>query len=267
MKNVRIDDVIVARSDATAAEPLPDGLAKRLYNEPIILRDDMVLVDGLRRLLWHRAQGHETVPAVTVQTFLEAMQALTPFHEGRRLDPLRVWNFTSVLHDMEREWHKSKRTGGWTKGHGNGPRVKTWSGKVFETSSRLQYRTALNVPTHTLQSTLFMYRRAEAGDQRAQELVAHAERGDYTIQQANRIYLHPNSLGGHVTDTAEQQRILERGVLGIQAQVTGLQKLGHPLSAPVEDIAKALDGLVTARTSVTQLIRGLRNILKEKMDG
>lgn len=269
MKNVRIDDVIVARSDAAAAEPLPEGLAKRLYNEPIIIRDDMVLVDGLRRLLWHRTQGQETIPAITISTFLEAMQALTPSHEGRTITPLRVWNMVSVLHDLDLKWKRSKSTGGWGRDtDGTFVRASTkGSRKLFETSSRLQYRAALNISQHTIQSTLFMYRRAEAGDERAQDLVADVERGEYSIIHANRVYRRPNNLMGHITDAAEQQRILERAVLGLQAQVSSFQKLGHPLSVPTEEMTKALDGLVEARTQVTKLILGLRNILKEKMDG
>lgn len=269
MKNIRIDDVVIARSDYAAAEPLPDGLPNQTYNAPIIVRDDMVLVDGLRRLLWHREQGHDTIRANVVTTFLEAVEALAPLHEGRRITAIRTWNFVSLLNDYANAWSRQTATGGWARDEkGNFVRSNSSEGrrgrKREQTSTRLQYRRALNIPQHHLQSSIFMYRLADRGDARAQELVKRVEAGEFGIVRANRHYKEPNNLTGTITNRAEQARILERVVMELHAQVTSLQKLGHPLVVPSEELATALEGIASARTELTKFVSGFRSILKER---
>ena len=267
MKNIRIDDVVIARSDYAAAEPLPDGLPNQTYNTPIIVRDDMVLVDGLRRLLWHRAQGHDTIRANVVTTFLEAVEALAPLHEGRRITAIRTWNFVSLLNDYANAWSRQVATGGWARDdRGNFIRTNTSERgrKLEQTSTRLQYRRALNIPQHHLQSSIFMYRLAERGDARAQELVKRVEAGEFGIVRANRHYKEPHNLTGSITNRAEQTRILERVVMELHAQVTSLQKLGHPLVVSSEELATALEGIASARTELTKFVSGFRSILKER---
>lgn len=268
MKHVRIDEVIVARSDYLAAEPLPDGLPRKTYTEPIIVRDDMVLIDGLRRLWWHRDQGHEVAPAVVVSTFLGAMEQLGPQHVGRDITPLRLWNFMSVLDEYARFWVRGKSTGGWTF-DAKGTRVRTTSipgnsPRSPENSVRAHYLRSLNVSQHKLQSTSYLYRLAERGDKRARQLLDRVENGEIGIQQAARNYRAPNNLIGNVTDRAEQRLILDRGVAGLQAQVSALQKLGHPVVVSQEELASALQGMVKARSELTTFVSGLRKILKER---
>lgn len=269
MRNVRIDDVIVARSDAAAAEPLPDGLARKTYTEPILLREDMVLIDGYRRLLWHQAQGHETIPANVVSTFPDAMEILRPLHADRggdnRISPRRTWDMISVLYDYSRTWSRANATGGWIKQggelvrrEGRGPRHNR------ESSVRVRYQECLNLSQHHLQSTFYMYRRAEAGDPLAQSLIKQVEAGEFGIVRAQRLHKHPNNLTGNVTSAAEQRRILDRGAEGLSAQVAALQKLGYPIVVTSEELAEAIQGFVDARSGLTTLIAGLRKVLKER---
>ena len=269
MRTIRIDDVIVARSDVDAVEPLPDGLALKLYSDPIIVRDDMVLIDGLKRILRHKAQGHETVRATVVSTFMEAMGALTPLHANRPNDltPLRIWNFYSVLLDYSRTFTREARTGfGWREGpDGSKVRVDTRSERIHgESRVRINYITALNVSGHQIQSSAYMYRLVEAGDPLAQRLVERVERGEFGIAFANRLYRRPHNLGGNVTNRAEQQRILERGATELAAQINALQKLGYPLLVSDEELAEAIQGLASTRSQLTTMVSGLRKALKER---
>lgn len=268
MRSIRIDDVIVARSDANEAEPLPDGLAKKVYNEPLVVRADNVLIDGLRRLKWHQAQGHETAPAVIVSTFLEAMDALAPQHEGRSPSPKRIWNFHSVLKDYALAWkgERARKGGnGWTRGADGKPiRAHTVQGRTLENSARHQYRRVFNINGHTFQCSVFMYRMAESGDVHARDLLERVESGELNVVRANRMYRRPGGLSGNVTNVTEQRRVLERGVAELQAQVTALQKLGYPVLVTTEEVTESLDGMVKARTDLTIMIIALRNILKER---
>lgn len=267
MRNVRIDDVIVARSDAAAAEPLPDGLAKKLYNEPIIVREDMVLIDGLRRLLWHRANGNETAPAIVVGTFLDAIEALAPQHTGRTPSGLRIWNFMSVLDFYARQWSRAKANGGWVRGP-DGTFIRNMNPnpnvKNPQTSVRHQYRVTFNVNDHILQGVSYLYRLAERGDVRARAVLDRVEAGEMGYNAGVQAYKMPNNLGGHITDPQEQRQILERAVTGLGAHVTSLQKLGYPLSVPTAELTQILNGLAEERGAITSLITGIRKTLKER---
>jgi hypothetical protein len=267
MIKVRIDDVVIARSDYATAEPLPDGLPRDKYTDPIVVRDDLVLIDGLRRLLWARAQGRETIPAVKVTSFLEAMEELTPRHADRpkEITALRIWNFISILDDYSKVWSRTKASGGWVQG-GDG-RFLRRDGRTppnSPTRVREQYHRALNVTHHAIQAATFLYRRADAGDAWAQELARRVESSEMGPMAAARAYKAPNNLSGNVTDQAEQSRILDRGVAGLAAQVATLHKLGHPLVVSTEELTQALKGMVEARTELTALVSGIRRILKER---
>jgi hypothetical protein len=265
---VRIDDVIVARSDGAAAEPLPDGLARKTYTEPIILREDMVLVDGLRRLLWHRAQGRESIPAIVVSTFMEAMDVLRSLYADAPRNSIparRVWDLVSTLYDYSITWSKGKATGGWLR-QADGKYIRRVGRTPGNRTSsvRSQYCDALNLSEHMLQSTVYLYRRAEAGDALAQAIIKQVEAGDFGIVRGQRLHKHPNNLTGNVTSIGEQRRILRRGAEGLSAQVAALQKLGYPIVVPPEELAEAIQGFVDARSGLTTLISGLRKVLNER---
>lgn len=263
MYEIRTSDIIVARSDAATAEPLPDGLAKSVYDTPVVLRDDNVLIDGLRRLRRAQAQGKESIRALRVQDFHEAIDALTKQHEGRTVTPRRIWDIMSVLYDYARQLWQSP--GGWVRGP-DGKLVRPVGRQTRRDSqgSRKYYLEALNTTVHTIQATVYMYRRAEQGDERAKALVARVDTGEFSIHQAHVRYSRPNNLAGHVTSQKEQAQILERGVASLAAEMGILQKLGHPLVVSDEDLAKAIDGLVEVRTAMYQMIRGFRQIQKER---
>lgn len=266
MRHVRIDDVIVARSDAAAAEPLPEGLPRKAYTEVIIVREDMVLIDGLRRLMWHRAQGHEVAPAVVVNHFLDAVDQLSYQHEGRTITPLRAWNVISTLAPYADAWRREKANGGWVDGP-DGTRVKNErkdKNSYNYTGVRGQYQRAMNLTKHSLQPIMRMYRLAEAGDEAAQALVAQVDAGVISPFRAEELYRKPYNLRGSITGEAEQRRLLDRGVVALQAQVDALNKLGHPLKVRTDEIRKAVDGLTVARAQVSTLISGLKLILKER---
>jgi hypothetical protein len=264
MKHVRIDDVIVARSDAAAAEPLPEGLPRKTYTEVIIVRDDMVLIDGLRRLLWHRAQGHEVAPAVVVSTFLEAMEQLGPQHANRheRIAPVRIWNMVSVLMGYARAWAREKANGGWVEGP-DGEKVQVGENRPSH-SMRKQLSRNLCIAENTIQAAMYLYRRADTGDELAKALATRVEAGELSIIHATRLYKTPNNLIGNVTNKAEQRIILQRGTESFQAQVDSLAKLGHPLQVSTEELREALDRLVKARGQLSTLLSGFRSILKER---
>jgi hypothetical protein len=265
MRHVRIDDVIVARSDAAAAEPLPAGLPRKTYTEVIIVRDDMVLIDGLRRLLWHRAQGHEVAPAVVVSTFPEALEQLGPQHADRheRLTPIRAWNLISAVTDYARIWGRQKANGGWVEGP-DGNKTQVRGEEEPKKSMRKQLSLTLRLPENKIQAAMFLYRRAEAGDSIAQALATRVEAGDFGVIHATRLYRTPHNLTGNVTVKAEQRIILERGTEAFEAQVNSLSKLGHPLVVPTEELREAVDRLVKARGQLSTLLSGFRSVLKER---
>lgn len=266
VRNIRLDEIIVARSDAAAAEPLPSGLARKLYTEPLILRADMVLVDGLRRLLWHREQGHETAPIVVVSTFEEAIEALAPQHENRHstLVPIRIWNMYSILRGYSQAYAREQRSIGWEMGP-DGKKVRPPHKKpARESRVRTKYLAALKVPGHQLQSSAYMYRMAEQGDSYAKQLIDRVETGEFSIAFANKLYRNPNRLTGNVTNRSEQKRILERGVIELQAHMSALQKLGHPIQVSDEDLDEAIGGLTSTRSELSALIGSLRKTAKER---
>lgn len=275
MRKVRVDAIVVLRGDAGAVKPMEDTGEEFA---PILIRADKVLIDGLRRLKWFKEAGVAQIPAITVSDFLSAMQALKEQPMDRPLTPRRMWELSEVLRPYAMAWSRSKANGGWMKDENgvvmrdkNGvalrlPRRPKHRAEADKRSIRYHFRDALGVSEHEFQATNFIYRKAAQGDERARKLVARIDEGELSTQRAELLYKSPGGLTGTVTNGAEQERIMTKAVDGLHAQMTVIQKLGHPLAVDPHTLDTFINELLTIRGQLSAMLNGLRQIQKENDD-
>jgi hypothetical protein len=270
MTNVRIEDVIVTRD--VEAEPLPEGLGKKVYESPLILRGDLVLIDGVRRLRRAQAAGKETISAIVSSAYPEIMSALAEQNSDMQFQvtPRRLWEVDCLVFNLGVAWTRAANNGGWEKLDG-GRRVRRAPSPPTqldpEKSARFMMVQAFGYSRTATGHILFIYRRANGGDVAAQELVKKVDAGVMSPQKACMAFHRPAGMVGNVVGTEEQQRLLERGSLVLAAQMDALQKLGHPVTVSTEELERHLRVMFDTRRGLTQMINGLRKLVKENKNG
>lgn len=255
-KSVRVADVVV-RPRHVPPEPLTGN---RKPQEPILVREDMVLVDGLRRLNWYAEHGIEEIPAIVTSDWPTLVAEIARQHRGRTVTYRRMYEFgRELMAEIGNRWAKEvsrirrKSDGTFAPGGKSG---------VF--SARKELIAALNATSHVYQDVIYLYSRAYSGqDDRAYDIALQVDSGELSPDQGSRKHRMPHNLIGHVTNVAEQRRILERGVAGAEAHVQALRKLGFPLSLSFEEVSTARKALEGVSREMTQLIYGLRKWEKE----
>jgi len=267
--NVRTEDVIVTRG--TEAEPLPEGIARKVLEAPIILRGDMVLIDGLRRLRRAQALGLERIPAIVSSSYPDIMEALTLQNGDMRFraKPRRVWEISQLVSGLGIAWSRSTGNGGWDAQPG-GERIRRQRQVVRlnkENSARLLLVAALGYSRTATGLILTVYRRADSGDVTAQAVIKEVDAGSLTPQLASKRLNKPHGFFGNVIDSDEQRRLLDRGTSGLVAQVDALLKLGYPVQLPNKELNGYIQAMYDARSQLSTLINGLRNMAKENKDG
>lgn len=268
MNTVRVDDVVVIRGHADAVQPFPDKPGKNVKFDPIIVRADMVLVDGLRRLKWYQAHGIADIPAIVVSEFMEACDALEPQHAKDPATPYRVWWIVETLREYSEAWGKAHWNGGWDWSGDQPKRLPRKDRKAHRTnpanSAREHLKRAVNMTETNYQPLVRLFRLAAAGDERIRALTEKIRLGELTVGQAYTAYKRPNNLTGTVIREAEQQRIMEHTVQVLSTQMSTLQKLGHPLVVSDEVLDTTIEELRKIRRALGTMLNGLRQIQKER---
>ena len=261
---LNISDIIVVRG--IEPEPLPDGLARKVYNEPIIVRGDGVLIDGLRRLRRAKANGETTINAIISSDYPTLMLALKAQHSDvdNEVAPRRLWEIYDQVFTLGVSWSRSQFNGGWVKAPG-GVRKRAKQGElpVGERSILDRFQQAFDYSRSAIGHVARLYRLAEGGDLHAQQLAGLVDRGELSPQRALANLRRPYNLSGNVTNLEDQRRVLERGTAGLAAQVDALTKLGYPIQVPIPELELHYKTMYDTRTKLTEMINGLRKVIKE----
>lgn len=260
---VKVSDIVVTRDQEP--EPLPDGLPKKAYEQPIIIRGDMVLIDGLRRLRRAQAKGLEEVPAIVSSDFLTLIQALREQNadSGNTVPHRRVWEVYDLISLLGISWSRNQFNGGWDR-LPNGKRARrTEASEPGSGSVRQRFVEAFDYSDSTVSHILTVYRRAQNGYPLAQGLVEKVEAGQLGINRAAHLLRNPHNMTGNILDVEEQRKILQRGSVGLAAQVDALVRLGYPIKVPANELEEHFKRIYAARTKITELLNGLRQVLKE----
>lgn len=263
---INISDIIVVRYAQDQLEPLPDGLAKKIYTEPIIVRGDRVLIDGLRRLRHAKAEGLSTINAIISSDYPTLIDALRKQNGdvGNDVTPRRLWEMYDQVFALGVAWSRRQFNGGWEM-LPNGQRRRRLA-KDFPTgkgSVRILFTQAFSYSDSMVGHIAHLYRQAEGGNLMAQALVEQVDRGEMSPQRAVLRLRKPYNMTGNVAGTDEQRQILQRGTAALAAQVDALAKLAYPIQVPAEELATYYKDMFDARRRLTEMINGIRKILKE----
>lgn len=262
-----ISDIIVVRYAQDQLDPLPDGLAKKIYKEPIIVRGDRVLIDGLRRLRRAKAEGQTTIDAIVSSHYPTLTEALRRQHGdvGHEVSPRRLWEIYDQLYALGINWSRSQLNGGWLQ-LPNGQRRRRTSGDELPRgpgSIRNQFVAAFGYSETMVGHITHLYRQAEGGNILAQEMVLLVDRGELSPQSAVTRLRKPYNMTGNVANIDEQRQILQRGTAALAAQVDALGKLAYPIQVSTEELATYYRDMFVARRRLTEMLNGFRKILKE----
>lgn len=259
MKQLRVDEIKTDR-DVDAAEPLP-GLTTA-FKHPLMVLEDGTLIDGLRRLRTARDAGLEYVPVFVASDFVKAAEYLARLHEGRPCAPRRAWQIMSALEPLSKSWAYERRVynARITNKEGRGLTPKGAVRKPVGTRTLLRKAVGLNYDQIS-ERIRQLYRKAEAGDQRAIDLTARVDRGELTPGMAHDIYIGAKRLPGDVRERSEQKTLLETGPQRLASVMQSLSRLGSPVVTDPALVEKAIKSLTESRTQLVVMINRLRKEL------
>lgn len=265
MERIRIDQIVTDR-DIDAAEPLPSD--PEILRLPIVVSaQDMVLIDGLRRLKHHRDNGTKTIATILVRDVDQAFEALTPQHEGRTLKPRQMWNILRIVYPwgLRESAHKRAVAAYQTKLTGVSHRTPREEGT---TPLRMRMVKMLNASSgHVLERTLYLYRAVEAGNPVAIEMAREVDDGKRGIYSASAVVARGNLFRGSIKEHNEQKTLLENGSRNLGAQVGALLKLGSPVLVDSEDLELFIQALSTSRSKLATFINQLKAVQRERTHG
>lgn len=261
---VKVTDVVVKQR--SERDPLPDDLPRKVYGQPVILRGDMVLVDGLRRLRRAEAQGQKEILAIITSSYPVLMEAIKTQNGDvdNEVPPRQLFEMYQLVFGMGITWSRGQFNGGWEK-LPNGERQRRVRGtETFtQASVRKLFVEAFSYSNTMLGHVSKLYRAAESGNTYAQGLVDAVDRGALSPQSASTQMLRPFNMTGNVLGLEEQRRLLDRGMTGLQAQVEALARLGFPVEVPVAELEDFLKAAYIARTQLSVLMNGVKKIIKK----
>lgn len=259
MSFMPIDSIVVDRQ--LRPDDNVEVLAKSILDQglkfPVLIREDGVLVDGLRRLEASRLAGFTTVQVVIAKTFEDATEALAASHADtpkKRLD-YPPWRLDQI-------WRTALKL----------PHRASWP--VNEHPARTLMKEALHLSSENiLQCTVFTYKMAEKpgpeGDI-AREAVQLMEAGKIN-GYGGRIRIHEYRRHVSIADAtmtkAQANRIITQAVANILGTLRGFDLVPKGLEAEAFDlkaIKKLAYELEEARTRLVDMAGRFRKIIKSE---
>jgi len=222
---------------------------------PILVDEDHVLIDGLRRLRALQLLSWGIAPARVAETYEEAMVNLKLAHQGR--DPVgtkRTYEIEVALADL-----LLARTTRLRARYAAVPRTERGSVPRLPRSREL-FVDAMNDRNAAKYGQI--YRAAESGSKAAKELTKLMEAGELNVSGAiGRLESREKGHGtGEVVNLAEQRILLQSASRNLSALVKGLKKLGSPIRLPKSELRELAQELKANRTI---LVGQIRHIDKE----
>lgn len=212
----------------------------------VLLTQDLVLVDGLRRLEALKLLGHQTVEADIATTLEEACANLHEAHGG--VPPLhriwRMWEIKQSLDDLiqERAYHARDRG---NKARGSG-KPSTAAGP----SRRLFVEAFGYKPWDTL---ITVHRAFDPESPVHVRIMDDLETGHITAHTAWRLMYKAAGFQGHITTGQEQATLLEGVSRQMNTAVQAISRLG-PIALPSDQLNEHLTGLKKARAALIRNI-------------
>jgi hypothetical protein len=264
---VKVADIVTLHRKER--EPLPEGLPQKVYSLPVILRGDMVLVDGVRRLQRARDRGQAEITAIVSSDYPTLINALRAQNGsvGNEPPPRRLWEMYNCVFSLGITWSRGLYNGGWEK-LPNGQRQRRAKGSTppSQGSIRKMFVGAFTYSNTMVGHIANVYRQSDGGNVYAVELANAVDRGEISPQAAAHRLYRPYNMTGNITNEEDQRRLLQRGASGLEAQMSALMKLGWPIQVGAEELQEFYDSIYATRTKLTEMINGLKKMIKETQE-
>lgn len=246
------------RTNGRVVDPDDDiqPLAEHIHNTglqvPVLIDDEMNLIDGLRRMEAVRLLGNTEIEVTIASIHSDAEANLTAARShGVHMRPWlahgRIWQIYKELLPLGRKT-RSQLTKGkprYTKGLTLGGRATLW--KVFGLKNDSE-----------LQALCTVYRRLERGEARALIAVKRLEAGEITIHSAEAYARNPLGRKGNINNVSEQREFLtsiRASLYGLGHSLDQMGRLNPRLSK--DEVDEYLRDLATARTKLSRFIRSI----------
>jgi hypothetical protein len=245
IRDIKLGNRELAVSDlATLMQDLKDGGPR----VPILVTEDLVLIDGLRRIKAHGLLGATSIWAVIAETYDEAIANLKLAHEGREMvGPVRGWEIFSALEPLRiarTSMLRSRYTRVPLKMRGTVPK---------EPKSKDLITDALN--DYNILKYALINRTAEAGDAFAQELLKLMNTGEIVISTAiSRLEDERWRNTGDIKSRTDQRALFESASRGLVGIVTAVEKLALPIKIPQNELNEYMRQIRGARGKLTSFI-------------
>jgi hypothetical protein len=245
-----------ARNPAGIQELAAD-IAKHGLKQPLVLRPDMVIIEGLRRLLALKLLKEAHVDVVISNDLDEVCDYLHEMHGQIKVDNSlrRLAEIHEDLVPLITIRRKLLHSGGpWSGG-------RSPYGPTREARDLVAY--ALHVqPISLVERARRLYSR-EHLDEETAELCRMVDTGEFTISQALRILMRNYQLAtGSVSGEAAQLELLRNVTRSLTLATRQIQNLARPIEISAGDLAPVIAELRQARSALVTMTRELERIHK-----
>jgi hypothetical protein len=249
MIRILISEVFTDRApvDRSGLADLQADMAKHGLKVPILVRENMTLIDGQRRLAAAEALGWEEIDAIATEDLEEACSILASVHTGIFVNGRRLYDFHRVLRELA-QVRISRLRSTWRKADRPAGR------KEIPRYIHLMQGT-FNLPHAAYVERISrLFSKADAGDEVAMEMLKKAESGEITFNAGTHVLDSRIRLDGDIQSLAEQRKILDAGIRNLSGLIVAMKKLG-PLKIPREELMPSIERLKYLRSELHILIR------------
>lgn len=245
---VEASEIKINRRPSLDIKGLTKDIKANGLRVPVLVDQDFVLIDGLRRLEALKALGWK-VPVTVAETYEEAISNLDQAHTEPLTDARRIWQINQDLGSLlEERTHRLRAAS--QRGI---PRSSRFKGRANNVRSREMFEVALKNVYVT--KVCQVYRAAEAGHELAKQLLPLLEDGTYTPNMAlNRLGQYDSRKGGNVTVAREQRALLVGAIRSLSGVTKGLEKMGFPVKIPKEEYENLVKQIKEHRTELSRML-------------
>lgn len=237
-----------------AADIKQNGLKR-----PVLLLDDMTLVDGLRRIEAARLNGYMEIDAVVTSDLTEIHDVLRKAHVDDGMPPgRRIFELHALLKELIHDYHKKLRNAGLWK-----TKDRPKDTPKLRISDYMQ--TACNLPYKTYMGRIVILYAAEAAKiPLAVDLMRQVEAGELNISRASYLW-ELNHQSSENLSPQDQKILLTESMRNLGVIVKALRRLPKAeMKIPVEDLEEATAQLRVYRAEIYTIYRNLGREARSK---
>lgn len=257
---VTIDEIVTDRvlSNEEGLDDLAASIKKSDLTEPILLTEEMILIDGLRRIEAHKRLGRTVIEAYVSDSPLEIFSRLEKIHKGVQLNPRRIYEFHLVLRPVFARYKESLRAQG--RWHHSKRRPEEIMARYGDITAK-----ALNLPYSAyIQRINRLYSQLDIDNPLAVKAIQLMEAGELSPSGAADMVDGKYNLSGDITSLSEQRQVLRGAVRNLSGIIKALQMLGSPIKLPYDELGPIKNQILAVYKQLGVVNRLLNRELESK---